>query len=345
MFFSRRPSPSRLTTAAIPVIAALGATTLTGCAALGISDSAAEPANASLDGRPEVVAAFYPLAWVAEQVAGDRADVVNLTTPGGEPHDLELGVQQTSQLSAADLVVYERGFQPAVDGAVEEDVDSGVLDAGEVVGLMEYGGDEAHDEGHEEGHDEGHEDEAHHEGDGHDHGEGLDGLDPHFWHDPLKMAALADAVAERLSDLDPQGADTYAANAEATVTALEQLDSAYADGLAQCARDVTVVNHGAFGYLARYGLDFEPITGLTPNAEPTAGDLARLQDVIADEGITTVFYERLVSPQTARALAGDTGAEAAVLDPIEGLTDETADEDYLSLMRANLAALERANGC
>ncbi|QWC85811.1 metal ABC transporter substrate-binding protein [Nocardioidaceae bacterium] len=337
-----------------------GCLTLTGCGALGLSDdegttgvsSASAGEIAPVEGSPQVVAAFYPLAWVSEQIAGDRADVVNLTTPGGEPHDLELGVQQTSEVSAADLVVYEAGFQPAVDAAIAQQLDGVALDVAEVVELEPF---EEHGEEHGEEHADEHAGEDHadehadehageHAGEDHDHGD-LGDLDPHFWQDPARMAELASAVGERMAALDPDGAEAYEANTDRVVASLEELDQAYTDGLARCERDVVVTNHDAFGYLTRYGLEFEPVTGISPDAEPTAGDLARLQDLIAEEGITTVFYERLVSPQTARVLAADTGVETAVLDPLEGLTDETADEDYLSLMRENLAALERANGC
>ena len=67
--------------------------------------------------------------------------------------------------------------------------------------------------------------------------------------------------------------------------------------------------------------------------------------MVEDDGITTVFSERLASPRLTQTLADDMGIETAVLDPIEGLTDETAGEDYVSLMESNLAALEKANGC
>jgi zinc transport system substrate-binding protein len=159
------------------------------------------------------------------------------------------------------------------------------------------------------------------------------------------MADLGDAVAEALADTDPQHADAYRDHAADLRRDLQRLDQAYADGLADCARNTVVVSHDAFGYLDRYGLTFAPIAGLSPGAEPTPADLSRLQDLIRAEGITTVFSERLVSPRVAETLAEDVGVETAVLDPVEGLTDETRDEDYLSLMRANLAALEKANGC
>ncbi|GAB2882768.1 metal ABC transporter substrate-binding protein [Nocardioides pacificus] len=289
---------------------------------------------------PEVAAAFYPLAYVAEQVAGEHASVTNLTTPGGEPHDLELAIKDTAELAGADLVLYLEDFQPAVDAAVEENAGGATLEVGDVVGLQPFA--EHSDEGHsDEAHSDEHEDEAHEEEDGHDHGDD----DPHFWLDPLRMADLADAVAEELSDLDAEHADDYAANAAALRTDLEDLDAAYESGLASCERDLVVVNHDAFGYLARYGLHLEPIVGLSPDAEPTAADLDRLQRLIREEGITTVFSESLVSPKTAETLASDVGVDADVLDPVEGLSDQTSEEDYVSLMRANLTALQEANGC
>jgi zinc transport system substrate-binding protein len=167
----------------------------------------------------------------------------------------------------------------------------------------------------------------------------------HFWLDPLLMADLGDGIAAALAEADPEHADDFTANAADLRSDLEALDGEYSSGLDTCARDTVVVSHDAFGYLSRYGPDFEPIAGLSPDAEPTTADLARLNDLIRAEGITTVFSETLVSPEMAEILAGDLDIDSGVLDPIEGLGDTTADEDYLSLMRANLAALQKANGC
>ena len=285
------------------------------------------------EGR-EVVASFYPLAWVTEQVAGDDWTVTNLTTPGGEPHDLELGIGATADVAEADLVVYLAGFQPAVDDAVGTTAEGATLDVADVVGLQPVA--DHSEEGHAE--EEAHADEQSHED---EHGD----EDPHFWLDPLRMAELSTAVADQLAELDPGNADTFRENAEALVADLERLDQDYADGLAGCQRDLVVVSHDAFGYLTRYGLHFEPINGLSPDAEPNPATLAELADVIEDEGVTTVFSERLASPAMAQTLASDLGVETGVLDPIEGLTDETADQDYLSLMQDNLRALQEANGC
>lgn len=290
------------------VVALPAALLLSGCAAF-TDDSV------GIDNGVQVATGFYPLQYIAGRVSGEHADVANLAAAQGEPHDLELTVRETAEVAQADLVVYERGFQPAVDDALDTNAAGATLDVAEVVALRSS----------EE----------------HDHG----GVDPHFWQDPLLLADVGDAVAEQLAEVDPEHADDYRANAGELRGDLETLDARYADGLSGCERSTVVVSHDAFGYLERYGLEFEPIAALSPDAEPTPADLAHLQDVIDDEGITTVFYESLVSPDVAEQLAADTGARVGVLDPLEGLTDETADEDYLSLMDSNLAALEEANGC
>ncbi len=316
----------KLTRRTAPLAALVMAGTLasTGCSALS-----ADGAGAG-DGV-QVVTAFYPLQYVANRVAGDLVEVTNLTQPGGEPHDLDIDPRATGQIVEADLVIHETGFQPAVDSSVDANAEGEVIDAAEVVDLRALDEDDDDEESEEE----------HSADDGHDHGS----LDPHFWQDPLRMALLGDEVAARLAELDPDNADTYAANAADLRSDLESLDESYATTLADCERSVVVVSHDAFGYLTKYGLVMEPIAGLSPDAEPTPADLARLQDLITAEGVTTVFAERLGTRKLADALASDVDVSTAVLDPIEGLSDETADQDYLSLMAANLTELAQANGC
>jgi len=283
---------------------ALGAGLLTGCSA---------GADEAKPGQVSIAASFYPLAWVSEQIA-PHALVTDLTRPGLEPHDVELSFAQTVDLAKADLVVYERGFQPAVDQGVDNDAEGATLDVGPVAGLQDFASDPGQ-------------------------------VDPHFWHDPLKLSAVAGAIASELGRIDSAHAAAYDARAAALQKKLSALDRAYQAGLAHCARSTVVTSHDAFGYLARYGIEVAPITGLAPGAEPTPADLAKLQQLIRDDGITTVFSETLASPAAADALAHDMGVRSEVLDPIEGLSDATADQTYLTLMRRNLAALEEANGC
>ena len=284
-------------------LALLVLVTSTACGTLG-NDS----------GTVRVAAGFYPLAYAAERVGGDLVEVTNLTQPGAEPHDLELTIKETVSIAEADVVVYEKGFQPAVDDGVAQNAEGATLDAATVAHLQPYA-------------------------------DQTDQTDPHFWQDPARLADVADALATALGKADPAHRSTYDANAAHLRRQLTALDHAYAAGLADCERHTIVASHDAFGYLAKYGLDVQAITGLSPDAEPTPGDLKRLQDLIRTDGITTVFSEALVSPKIAETLASDLGIRAEVLDPIEGLSDATAGEDYLSLMRHNLSILEQANGC
>ena len=290
-----------------------------GCAAFS------EDGASSEDGVT-VAAAFYPLAFAAERVAGEHADVELLTQPGTEPHDLELNVEETAEIAAADLVLFEDDFQPAVDDAVEQNAEGVALDAADVVDLV------AADESGEE--------HAEHEGEEHEHGD----TDPHFWQDPLRVADLGDAVAEELAGIDPDNADSYRANAADLRRDLKVLDQQFVTGLDDCERSTIVVSHDAFGYLEKYGVDVAPLVGLSPDAEPTAAVLGELQELIDEEGITTVFSEPL-EPDLVDGLASDLDLATASLDPVEGLADGGSDEDYLSLMRANLDAIRAANGC
>ncbi|MFT4084693.1 MAG: metal ABC transporter substrate-binding protein [Nocardioides sp.] len=319
---------------ALAAALAIGLGTLTGCAAFS-HDEAAD------DGALTVVAGLYPLQWIAQQVVGDQAEVEDLTNPGAEPHDLELTPKQTADVADADLVVYLGGLQAAVDTAVDQVATGDPLDVATAADLQPL----SHD---------GHDDLDHTDSES-EVSDSLSGqseestdpsdLDPHFWQDPMRMASVADAIAAELGTIDPGHSATYERNAKAVRVRLQALNRQYRAGLADCARDTIVVSHNAFGYLAKYGLYVEPIAGLSPDAEPTPADLARLQELIESKGITAVFGERLAPAQLAETLASDMHVTTAVLDPIEGLTSATSTDTYLSLMRDNLSALKKANGC
>jgi zinc transport system substrate-binding protein len=260
-------------------------------------------------GRTSVVAAFYPLAYAAEQVGGSKVNVHNLTPPGAEPHDIELTPGDVGRLQQADVVLYlSHGFQPAVEQAVagargkRVDVLAGI-------GLRRGVGDE------------------------------VGKSDPHVWLDPVLYARVVRRIGAALGE--PAGAKSLARSVLA-------LDGEYRRGLANCARRDFVTSHAAFGYLAaRYGLHQVPITGIDPESEPSPQRLQRLIALVRREHVTTVFFERLVSPRLADTVARDAGARTAVLDPIEGLTpaEQAHGDTYLTLMRRNLHELRSALRC
>ena len=282
--------------------------------------------SASDDDATQVLAAAYPLQFLAERVGGDAVTVTSLAPAGAEPHDLELSPAQVSSMSKADLVVYLSGFQAAVDTAVAE-VKPAAVDVAESAHLRES----EHEDEHEGETEEEHAD--------HEHG----AFDPHFWLDPLRMADAADAVATALAEADPENADTFTANAAQLRTELEALDESYRTGLATCEITTIVVSHEAYGYLAdSYGLTQVGIAGIDPEGEPSPARLREIEAVIAESGVTTIFTESLINPRVAEVLASDLGITTAVLNPVESVGEG---QDYVSEMESNLAALRTALNC
>jgi zinc transport system substrate-binding protein len=301
--------------------AGLAATVVAAC-----GDAGANPAS---EGKVDVVVAFYPLQFVAERVGGDAVAVTNLAKPGAEPHDLELSPKQVGEVSDAGLIVYLKGFQPQVDEAIAQQGGDRAFDVATVTPLRDAA-----------------EDTHVHEGEpGGEHAEEAGGKDPHVWLDPTRLATIGDKLAVRLGEIDPAGAAGFTARAAALRADLEGLDRMFTDGLATCQRREIVTSHAAFGYLAaRYDLDQVGITGLSPEAEPTARRLAEVAEQAREHHATTIFFETLVSPKVAETIAKEVGADTAVLDPIEGLQPGSTG-DYLSVMRSNLAVLRPALGC
>ncbi len=288
------------------VLAATGTIGVAGCGA-----------RASTGGKPKVVAAFYPLAWLAGQVGGSRVTVQNLTKPGAEPHDLELTPRQVISVGESDLAFYIKGVQAAVDKAVREHAEHHSLDAESLVPTLPAPQDSEKD----------------------------GAIDPHLWLDPSRFATVATALGERLARVDAGDAAGYRARAAQVATRLNGLDAEFRTGLRACARKDIVTGHSAFGYLAqRYGLTQVGVSGLDPEAEPSPRRIADLTGLIRRTGATTVFTETLASPKTAETLAHEVGVRTAVLDPVEGVRPHSRD-DYFSIMRRDLAALRQALGC
>ncbi|MFJ3660862.1 metal ABC transporter substrate-binding protein [Streptomyces sp. NPDC090119] len=310
---------------AIAAVTALGLGTLSAC-----SDSSAASGNT---GKFDVVASFYPMAFLAERIGGDHVHVTTLTSPGQEPHDLEISPRQIGSMERSDAVLYLKGLQPSVDEAVEQSPVRTKIDAATLTTLEKHGTEVG---GHAAGHQEEHA--------GHDH-ESADGNDPHIWLDPVRYAEVAQGVGRAFEKADPDHAADYKRNTAALVKQLDELNTDFKDGLAHTRSKVFITTHAAFGYLAeRYGLTEEAISGLDPESEPSAARVRDLQRLAKADGVSTVFYETLVSDKTAKTVAGDAGVRTDVLDPIEGITKKSRGQDYLAVQRANLKALQSALG-
>ncbi|MFE5140245.1 metal ABC transporter substrate-binding protein [Streptomyces fagopyri] len=307
--------------------AALAATTLGLGTLSACSGSAA--ADGGSDGKLDVVASFYPMQFLAEQIGGTHVHVTSLTEPGQEPHDLEISVRQTVRLEKAGAIVYLKGLQPAVDTAVAQSQVGTKIDAASLTRLEKHGNEVG---GHAAAHDDS-------------DGEETGATDPHIWLDPVKYAEVAQGVGKGLEKADPGHAADYRKNTAALVGKLGALNTRFADGLRNTRTTTFITTHAAFGYLAeRYGLTEEAINGLDPESEPSANRVKDLERMAKADGVSTVFYETLVSDKTAKTIAGDAKLGTDVLDPIEGITAKSRGDDYFQVMESNLKALQKALG-
>ncbi|MFF1423105.1 metal ABC transporter substrate-binding protein [Streptomyces sp. NPDC058280] len=329
----------------IPAAATAGAVTL-GLVALSAC-SASDAADGKSGDKLAVTASFYPMQFLAQQIGGDHVSVTTLTKPGVEPHDLELKPRQAAQLGDADVIVYLKGVQPAVDEAIAQSGVPHIVDAASLTTLEKHGTEAGHaHEGEEHAADEQGVDEQGADEHGHGGEEGTaNGGDPHIWLDPVKYAEVAKGVGASLAKADPDHAAAYRKNTDALVEKLGGLDTAFKQGLADTTTKTFITTHAAFGYLAeRYGLEQEAIAGIDPEAEPTPARVKELETIARRDKVSTVFFETLASDKTAKTLAGDSGLKTDVLDPLEGITDRSKGADYIQVMESNLAALRKALG-
>ena len=295
---------------------------LTGCGTQP-ADTAAD------DGRLRVLTSFYPMYDFACKIGGDCIDVTNMVPSGTEPHDWEPSTNDLKNLEKADVFIYNGAdMEPWADDLLVSRSDTlRVVEASENVELRTTDGE--HEHAHE------------HEGADHHHGD----FDPHVWLDPENAKIEMEAIRDALCAADPENSTVFQSNYEKYAAELDALDAEFREKLASLPNRTIVVAHEAFGYLCdAYGLTQVGIEGLSPDSEPDPGRMAEVIDFVRDHSISTIFFEELVSPKVAEAIASETGAQAKMLSPLEGLSDEqaAAGADYFSVMHDNLAALMEA---
>ena len=295
---------------------------LTGCGTQP-ADTAAD------DGRLRVLTSFYPMYDFACKIGGDCIDVTNMVPSGTEPHDWEPSTNDLKNLEKADVFIYNGAdMEPWADDLLVSRSDTlHVVEASENVELRTTDGE--HEHAHE------------HEGADHHHGD----FDPHVWLDPENAKIEMEAIRDALCAADPENSTVFQSNYEKYAAELDALDAEFREKLAPLPNRTIVVAHEAFGYLCdAYGLTQVGIEGLSPDSEPDPGRMAEVIDFVREHSISTIFFEELVSPKVAEAIASETGAQAKMLSPLEGLSDEqaAAGADYFSIMHDNLAALMEA---
>ncbi len=298
---------------------------LAACASTDTTTSpTADPVETTVAEKIQIVAGFYPLAYAAENIAGDLADVISLAGPGVDAHDLELTASDVAKITDADLVIYIPNFIPALDAVIKTLDSSKVINATEGITLLEGKADSHSDEGHS---DDEHSD------------EGLS--DPHVWLTPKNMITLGGTIAQAIGAI--QANDQIATNQASFESSLTALAGDYSTKLANCSVKAMIVSHEAFGYLAKeYGFEQVGISGLSPEAEPSPARLAEVAKIAKAKQATTIYYETLVDPKVAKTLAEELNISAVKLDPLES---PPATGDYLSAMQENLETLFKGQVC
>ena len=310
----------------VAVVAAVPA--LAGC---GSDDASAD------DGRPTVVVTTSILGDVVRQLVGGAAVVDVVMPAGADPHDFQPSAQQVNAMRSADALVtngggFEAGLEPTVEAAEADVPTVHALDLVDVLAFGEAGG-------------HGHEGEAG-DDDGHDH----EGDDPHFFTDPDRVADAAEGIAAFLADEVPALAtEAVAGTAAAYVDELRALAADVEATLAPipAERRVLITDHEVFGYFAdRY--DFEVVGAVIPGggtgAEPSAGELADLADVIEEEGVRAIFAGASSPARLAEALADEVGGDVEVVPLFtEALGEEgSGAETYVGLVRTNADRIAEA---
>jgi zinc transport system substrate-binding protein len=297
------------------LIAALVSMGLIALAVINFEKPAGQPP------KLQVVTSFYPLYFFAQQIAGDDAEVINITPAGGEPHDYEPTAQDIVQIEKSKLLVLNGGGLEAWGARILQNLDPSkthVITTGDGLTTQQVRED----------------------------GENI--IDPHVWLSPPLAEKMVDTIEQGFMQADPGNAPQYQTNADTLKAKLSDLDKAYQQGLSNCGNKTIITSHAAFGYLATtYHLNQVAIAGLSPDAEPAPQQLADIVKFAKEKDVKYIFFESLVSPKLAQTIATEVGAKTLVLNPIEGLTKEelAAGKNYLTEMQMNLKNLEIALQC
>jgi zinc transport system substrate-binding protein len=285
-------------------------------------------ATKSQTNKSQIVASFYPLYYFASEIAGDKANVANITPGGIEPHDYELTAQNITLIQKSKLLIVNgAGFEPWLT-KLQNDLSNNsvkIVNATEKIALQE-----AQKETNKQTDTK------------------LPTKDPHVWLNPILAKKQVATILQALIAVDPQNKTTYETNAATLTKKLTLLDQQYQTGLSNCQQNHFVTSHAAFAYLANeYGLTMIAISGLSPEAEPSAQQLANVAAFAKKNYVKYIFFETLVSPKLSETIANEVGIKTLILDPIEGISDDDRKQgkNYFTIMGGNLKNLQEALQC
>ena len=276
-------------------------------------------------GRMKIYASFYPMYFLASEIAGDKAEVITMVPAGAEPHDWEPTPKMIIELNKADMLVYNGAEMEVWIDNILPNIDSDrtkIVDASEGIELLES---------------------EEHEDEGHEHGR----YDPHIWVSPIRAMQQAQTIYDALVEVDPANSEYYGKNKIELDSKLTKLGKDIWDASKSFKSNIIVVSHEAFGYFANdYGFKQVAIRGVNPQEEPSPSKMAELVRECREKNVKYIFFEKLTSPKLSETLAREVGAETLVLNDAAGLSEEDikSGKDYITVMYENLENLKKALG-
>lgn len=323
-------------TLAVALAAVLLALPLAACGTSGKQAAGSNSATTQSGAKKTVYTTFFPIYDLTKTIAGDKMNIEMIITGNQEPHDFELQASEMGKISEADLIIYNGAGMESFIGDLKETAkdDNKFLDLSEGLTLLKSEDDEEeeHDHSGSEDHDEESEEHEHHH---HHHG----GINPHTWLSIKNAKMELNAIYEKLSAIDPDNAEYYKKNLDEATAKFDALDKKFQEKISSVPADqrYLIVSHAAFNYLANdYGLKQVAVTGISPEDEPSAQQLATIADFVKQHKVSTIFFEGTATPKVAETLAKNTGVKTASIYTMESVTDEEKDLGYLGLMERNL---------
>lgn len=285
------------------------------------------------DTKPIVAVSTFSLYDITKHIAEDKIRLVNILPFGVDAHSFEPTPKLMASLEKSRLVLYNgAGLEPWIKGF---EFKNSSIDMSQKVKIRALQPDKH----------------KHH--DHHNHQEGdkcssHNNVDPHYWLDLQNMKIATHTITDALIHISPQNRDFYIKNRDNYLTMLDSLDSEYKTALGSCKKETIITNHNAFSYLShKYGFKVEALSGLSPEAQPSAKQITKLMKHIKEHNISTIFFESFVSDRVMKSIAKDTKVAVDTLQPLGNITKDEADKNltYEDIMKINLVKISKALEC
>lgn len=270
---------------------------------------------ANAQAKFKVVTTFTIIQDMAQNIAGDAADVQSLTKPGAEIHDYQPTPKDIAQAQSADLILwnglnlerwFEKFFQnmPTKPSAVvTEGIKPLSISEGEYQGKP----------------------------------------NPHAWMSPTNALIYIENIKNALVKYDPQNAQIYEKNAQAYAEKIKQLDKPLRDKLAQVPEDkrYLVTSEGAFNYLTQdYGFKEIYLWPINAEQQGTPKQVRKVIDLVRQNKVPVVFSESTVSPKPMQQVAKETGAKYGGVLYVDSLSAKNGPvPTYIDLLNTTVSTI------